>query len=151
MPPSQPEAENKALVRDLLTGIWINQDIRVVDDLVAEDVVVTNVSFGVELHGVDQFKETLEMALAGFSDIDISTHRVLAEDDAVVAHWTVEGTHGGPFMGVEPTNKRVEWTNVSFLPVARAGSRHIGRFRMPLGSCGKLGRSPSGPTIKRGP
>lgn len=114
MPPSQPEAENKALVRDLLTGIWINQDIRVVDDLVAEDVVVTNVSFGVELHGVDQFKETLEMALAGFSDIDISTHRVLAEDDAVVAHWTVEGTHGGPFMGVEPTNKRVEWTNVSF-------------------------------------
>lgn len=63
------ESENERLIRQLLDGVWTNRDVGVIQELVVEVVTVTNAAFGVELHGIDQFRETMERALDAFSDI----------------------------------------------------------------------------------
>lgn len=109
------EAANERLVRRLLTGVWNDRDLAVLDEVLIEDVVVTNPTFGVELHGVEQFRETLEMGLAAFEDSEVTVNRLVTDGSLVVAHYTFRGTHVGPFLGFEPSGERVEYENVSFV------------------------------------
>lgn len=109
------ELENEQLVRRLLTGVWNDRDLAVLDEVLTEDVVVTNPTFDVELHGIEQFRQTLEMGLAAFEDSAVTVNRLVTDGSLVVAHYTFRGTHVGPFLGFEPSSERVEYENVSFV------------------------------------
>jgi len=43
---------------------------------------------------------------------------ILGEDDLVAVHQRWAGTHGGEFLGFEPTGRRVEFTSTAILRVA---------------------------------
>lgn len=112
---TETEATNERLVSRLLTGVWRDRDLAVLDEVLAEDVVVTNPSFDIERHGIEQFRETLELGLAAFEDTEVTVNRLVTEGPLVVAHYTFRATHVGPFLGFKPSGRTVEYENVSFV------------------------------------
>ena len=45
---------------------------------------------------------------AAFPDLQASPEHITADDDTVALAYTMRGTHQGPFLGIEPTGKRIE-------------------------------------------
>ena len=57
--------------------------------------------------GVAAFRANVAPLLAGFPDIRFTIQDMIAEGDRVVARWTWEATHDGPFAGLALTHKRI--------------------------------------------
>ena len=53
-----------------------------------------------------------------FPDYWMEITHIVAEDDRVAARFRQGGTHTGPLMGIAPTGKKVEWTEIGILRVA---------------------------------
>ena len=62
-----------------------------------------------EMSSLEGFMHGLTMMLQAFPDfrLEVDEASVVAEGDTVAGTWTLEGTHGGPFLGIEPTGNRV--------------------------------------------
>ncbi|HZO35797.1 MAG TPA: ester cyclase [Solirubrobacteraceae bacterium] len=62
-----------------------------------------------EMSSLEGFMRGLTMMLQAFPDfqLEIDEASVVAQDDTVAGIWTLEGTHDGPFLGIEPTGNRV--------------------------------------------
>lgn len=57
--------------------------------------------------------EQLHAFLVGaFPDLQIAIDDLIAEDDKVVTRLTFRGTHRGPFRGIEPTGRPVEFGSI---------------------------------------
>ena len=54
-----------------------------------------------------------------FSDLQATEHDVIEDGDALVIRGENSGVHTGPFLGVEPTGRRVSW---EFVDMYRAGA-----------------------------
>jgi steroid delta-isomerase-like uncharacterized protein len=67
-------------------------------------------------------RESLRKAFDGFThafpDIHVEIEELIAEGDKVVLRFRLEGTHRGPFRGVEATGKRVSWTSIDIYTIA---------------------------------
>jgi predicted ester cyclase len=50
--------------------------------------------------------------VAAFPDLQIAIDDLIAEDDKVVTRLTFRGTHRGPFRGIEPTGRPVEFGSI---------------------------------------
>jgi steroid delta-isomerase-like uncharacterized protein len=48
-----------------------------------------------------------------FPDFKSTIHSVIAENDDVVVHWTVQGTHEGRFLGLAPTHRPMKVSGTS--------------------------------------
>ena len=62
---------------------------------------------GQELRGRDGIRGLWEIWLAGFPDLHSTIEDTVSEGDRVVMRWRIEGTHTGEFLGVPPSNARV--------------------------------------------
>ncbi len=103
------EANRRAAQR--IFDVWDGDDIDALDDVIAEDVVL----HGPEevlgtVHGRDAYEDNLRMIRAGLPDLFFEANEIVAEDDTVMAHCTLGGTHEGELMGIEPTGASVEVT-----------------------------------------
>lgn len=76
------------------------------DELVAEDIVDHN-PMPNQAPGLEGFKQWMAAARTTFPDLRGTVEDVIAEQDRVAARVTWHGTHGGEFVGVKPTGKRV--------------------------------------------
>src|SRR2546426_11441696 len=81
-------------------------------DLVAPDltVEVSGIPGSLDLAAFEQFFSTF---FTGFPDLHHEIEDLIAEDDTVVARLVLRGTHGGSFMGVRATGKRIAVEAVS--------------------------------------
>lgn len=52
---------------------------------------------------------------SAFDPIDLIFHRVLAEGDRVMAHFSMTGTHVAPIFGVEPTQRQAWLPAMTFM------------------------------------
>lgn len=52
--------------------------------------------------GIDGFEQFIAMVATAFQDLQVSIEDLIAEEDKVVAHVTVRGTHKGTLMGNIP-------------------------------------------------
>lgn len=52
---------------------------------------------------------------AGFPDLRCAVVDVVREGDRVACRWRASGSHGGDFMGVAPTGRRVEFEGLTLL------------------------------------
>jgi len=102
-------AENKAVVRRLYEEVWNKRKLELISELVSPShaLQAPNVAGNVVAVGPEAYKRQLLLFLAGYSDLHWTIEDLIAEDDKVVACWTVAGTHRGEFMGVPATNKKV--------------------------------------------
>ena len=63
--------------------------------------------------GLAALKHAFPSMLAAFPDFSAELKQQLVEGDRVALQWIFRGTHRGPFYGVEPTGKPVEFQNLS--------------------------------------
>ena len=101
------EEMNRAVVEGFLEAIReLGNNPEAFDEFVSEDVVVHVTGLPV-IHGLERLKETFQMWLSAFPDVEIHTQFVIVDGDKVgyTNYW--HATHKGEFMGMPPTGKRV--------------------------------------------
>lgn len=104
-PDSDPNLEaNKQVAREVIERIFVRQEDRAIDELVAEDFVPH--TFGPMPKGREGLREGMKRAGAGVSEAKFEIHDLIAEGDRVVARLTTSARHTGPFMGIQPTGRR---------------------------------------------
>lgn len=64
-------------------------------------------------HGEEAVRQLLEELLTAFPDLRIETRAVHHADDAVVVEGRVRATHRGPFAGIAPTGRGVDYPLVA--------------------------------------
>ena len=103
----QQEA-NKQVAQQIY-DVWDGDDEDVLDELIAEDVVLYRPHYmGGAAHGLQGYKDNLRMVRAAIPDLFFRADYIVAENDKVVAYATFGGSHEGELAGIEPTGKSVE-------------------------------------------
>lgn len=106
--------ENKAVVRRFFAALedYCRGNETALDGIVAP-------SFQDSVLGTQGISATIGPVKELFTDLRCLLSDLLAEDESVIARFTFEFTHTRPFMGVEPTHKRVQYINVVALRIAQ--------------------------------
>ena len=97
---------NEAVVRQVLALI----DERNLDEafeLYALDYIYHGPG-GQELRGRDGIRNLWEIWLVGFPDLHATVEDMVSAGDKVVLRWRIEGTHTGEFLGIAPTNAKID-------------------------------------------
>ena len=111
--PGDPEA-NKAIVQRMIDEVMNQQNMGVIDEVFAADYLMHDPAWPMEVKGPEDFKQWAgAMFEPYFSDSQITAEDIFAEGDKVVVRWTWNGTHTGEFMGIPPTERRINVTGTS--------------------------------------
>ena len=100
---------------------------RVVDVAAYREVCLglTDWTTGYDLAFANFYKNMIQP----WSEMRFNEQEVVEGVDAVTVRSSVEATHVGPFLGIEPTGRRVRWDNVSIVHV-RDG-KVVGQWAQP--------------------
>jgi predicted ester cyclase len=100
-----------------LTNEFINNaKMDVADELFSPNFVNHSPEQGVtaDLGGLKQY---ISMMHAAFSDFSATIEDMIAENDKVVVRMRVRGVHTGDFMGIAPTQKKIDTTTISIVRI----------------------------------
>jgi predicted ester cyclase len=100
--------ENKAIFRRFIEEVWNHGNLAVADELFAPNAVSPSAP---QLPPGSEFR-------SAFPDFHMKIEDLIAEGDKVIARLTESGTHLGEFMGIAPTGKHVEFTEIGILRIA---------------------------------
>jgi steroid delta-isomerase-like uncharacterized protein len=93
-------------------------------ELVAEDSVDDFVALG-EVRGRAAIRRFFEEMFTAFPDFDVTVDQIVADDHGAAVQWRATGTFsGGPFSGIEPTDRRVEVRGLDLMEIAGGLVRH---------------------------
>lgn len=109
--------ENKVLLRRYIEEVLNQGNVDALDRFFAADCVDHTAPPGTP-PGVGGIKQLLSMTLAAFSNISVTIEDMIAEENKVVTRFTARGTHTGEFMGIAPTGKEVNLTQICIDRVA---------------------------------
>ena len=84
-------------------------DFESLGEFVHEDVAING-----QPQSLSAYQEGLSQVVAAFPDYRWELGHLLAESDWLAAHFTDTGTHGGRFLGIDPTGKTVETQEFAF-------------------------------------
>ena len=104
--------ENKELVRRFYREAIVERDSSACERLLTVDFVHND-----EPRGRAGQRQAVDYFLDAVPDLEHSIELLIAEGDLVAAHQRWAGTHGGEFLGVPATGKRVEFTSTAILRV----------------------------------
>ena len=99
-------AVTKILIRRFGEEIWNKGNLTAADEFLAPDVVghFSHLASPTNRAGFTAFVIQVRQA---FPDLAFTLDDLIAEQDKVVARWTVRGTHEGLLLGIPPTGKPV--------------------------------------------
>jgi predicted ester cyclase len=140
--PMSPE-ENKAVVRRIYDELWNGRRLQVADEVISAGGCVNYDTGLVPVPGgPEDIKNTVRMVTSGFPDNRHEVQDLVAEGDRVAALVILTGTHEGEFMGMPPTGRRIEITEVHLYRLAsgKAVEHRVGRDD--LGALRQLGAIP---------
>lgn len=124
--------ENKKFMNHFIEEVINKKNLNAADNLVSEDFT-EHVPFPGQGPGREGLKFVLNAMFTGFPDMNWTVHEQIAEGEKVVTRFTWTGTHKGEFMGIPPTNKKVEvWGIV--IDVVR--NRHFSESRIIMDNIG---------------
>ena len=103
---------NRELVERFYEEVVNERRLETIDELLSEDFVHNG-----ERRGRDGQRRTYEEFFTGFPDLRSKVVEIFAAGDAVAVHRRWTGTHEGPFQGIEPTGRRVEFESTAILKV----------------------------------
>jgi steroid delta-isomerase-like uncharacterized protein len=134
-----PTDKNANTIRRIYDELWNERNLALADDLIAEDA--TNYDTGIVPlpFGPDEMRGTIRTVTAAFPDNRHEIEEVIEDGDRVVLRCTLTGTHEGPFMGIPPTGRRIEITEIHIyrLVHGKAVEHRVGRDD--LGAMRQLG------------
>lgn len=99
--------ENKKFMNYFIEEVINRKNLDAANDIVAEDFI-EHLPFPGQGPGREGLKFALNAMFTGFPDMYWTVNEQIAEGEKVVTRFTWTGTHQGGFMGIPPTNKRVE-------------------------------------------
>jgi predicted ester cyclase len=105
--------QNKAVVRRFMTEVLTGRNTGAADELLAPNYV--NRAMGLDLAG---FKAMGAGLGAAMPDLRFNIENLVAEGDAVVVRFTMEGTHTGSLMGEPPSGKKVSARGLTYYSLA---------------------------------
>ena len=103
--------DKKALIRRVLDELYNQRNLALIDEVATENVIVHTPS--IDLKGREGWKQYATMFLTAFPDINLAIDDMIAEDDKVVARWTLQATHKGPLRNIPPTGKKITLTGIA--------------------------------------
>jgi len=105
--------DNKQIVQRFMEECWNQGKMESIRELMASGCNFHDPVFPGLTSGVDNMKRHIEMCRSGFPDLKATVDDTIAERNEVVHHWTVRGTHKGPFLGMPPTNRTATVTGTT--------------------------------------
>jgi steroid delta-isomerase-like uncharacterized protein len=108
---------NKAIVMRIFDEVLSGGDFTVSDELVAPDSKFFTHARPEPFVGPQGFREYIGAVRKGMPDTKVEVHQLVAEDDTVVAFWTLHGTHTDNLLGIPPLGNRIaldalEWVRL---------------------------------------
>ena len=111
-----PDA-NKFVAKRLAELVFSGGDMRVFDELFAEDYVNHNMPVPGIPGTKAGFRHLVQATRQAFPDVKVHIGHIVSEGDLVVFHDKVTATSSGDFLGVPATGQNVDWTEIHFLRV----------------------------------
>jgi predicted ester cyclase len=107
--------QNKTLARRELQELWSEGNLAVADEIFAPNFVSHQHSRpdAQDVHGIEAYKDFVRQVHEAFPDLHYVLEDQIAEADKVMSRNVASGTHKGPLMDIEPTNKRAQWAGIS--------------------------------------
>jgi steroid delta-isomerase-like uncharacterized protein len=99
------QEKNKDVIRRLIEEVYNEDNLRVVDLLIAPDIF-DHAAVPEHQHGIAGFKHVMEWVRTFSSDVHYDINDMIAEADKVAVRMTQSGTHTGSVRGIPPTGKR---------------------------------------------
>jgi predicted ester cyclase len=121
----QIEEHNAALVRRLFDEIVNRGNVRIVDELLAPDIVNHNPGPS-DAPGREGIREVFWMLHLAFPDLRGHIDDLIPDGDRVVVRWTIAGTNTRRCMGIGPTGRSIQGTGIDILRVS--GGRVVERW-----------------------
>jgi predicted ester cyclase len=108
--------QNKAIMRRMIEEVWNKGNLMVADELFHPD------HFSPSAPDLPKGPESVKMLVGMFRgampDYHMTIDLMMADERKVVARFTQSGTHiGAPLMGMEPSGRRAEWTEIGVLEI----------------------------------
>jgi predicted ester cyclase len=103
---------NKELVRRFYREAIVERDSSACERLLSVDFVHNG-----ETRGRAGQRQTVDYFLVAFPDLGHEIELLFGEGDLVAAHQRWAGIHGGEFLGVAATGRRIEFTSTAILRV----------------------------------
>src|SRR4051812_42708893 len=97
----------KRRVRQFIEGVWNAHGASRMGEFIADDAICEDIAVQVPMRGLARWRVEIEGMLRAFPDLEIVPCDQIAEGDQVCTRWRGEGTHRGPYQGVEPTGRRI--------------------------------------------
>ena len=99
--------ENKRIVQMFVEECWNKGNLNKASELLADQVRLHDPVFPGMNPGIQNVKNHIEGCRKAFPDLKFTVDDTISERNEVVVHWTARGTHKGPFLGMQPTNRKV--------------------------------------------
>ena len=130
---------NERVVRRIYDELWNERKLEVADELIADGGTNYDTGLVPMTFGPEEMKGTIRIVTAAFPDNRHEVEEILAENDRVVLRCTLTGTHEGSFMGIPPTGRKIEVTEIHIyrLEDGKAVEHRVGRDD--LGAMRQLG------------
>ena len=120
------EAANKEVVRRFIEEMWNERRLERADELIASNCVTHQLRTGEPAEGAPRSPESVKreaaMWLQGFPDLHFAILHLIAEDNLVMTHCMMEGTHTGIWMGLAPTGRDI---SIPFMTIHRMDAGKI--------------------------
>lgn len=102
-----PNTDLKAVTRRFYDDLISRGDLELLDELVHDDFIEHE-----EFPGLPPGKEGLRTFVTlmrdAFPDLDVAIEDMVAEGDKVASRVRFSGTHRGEFMGIPPTERKID-------------------------------------------
>jgi predicted ester cyclase len=109
--------ENKRLVRESTEVVWNRRSLDRIPEFYASDFVADYRPYAPLREGHEGIRGMVERAWAAFPDYHEELHELIAEDDRVVARFTISGTQEGQWGPLAPTGRRIEFEEIVILEI----------------------------------
>jgi steroid delta-isomerase-like uncharacterized protein len=98
-------AEQRSVIQRWIAA-WNAKDLDAAVELLAEEYVRHDANLP-EVVGPHAQRDFLAGLFMAFPDLNLQPERLIAQENLVVLHFTVQGTHRGEFMGMPATGREV--------------------------------------------
>ena len=137
--------ENKETVRHYYAEVWAKGDPAPLDDVLADDYVDHNPFPGMSGDKAGA-AEVVTSVMAGTRDVNMEIGHIIGEGDFVAAHWRMEWTQQGMFMGMVPADgKRLSLEGHDFIRIVDGRIADIWHVEDVMSVMGQLGMLPGSP------
>jgi len=104
---------HKEITRKLYVDVWNGRKLDVLEQVIAKTHGLNDPTLSGAAVGPEAYKKQVERFVAGFPDLRFVVDDTISEKDKLVVAWTINGTHRGEFLNVEPTNKKISFSGIT--------------------------------------